>query len=106
MDWGDPCLKPVVGEFACIIRLLADVCDDGATCSVVSLLRTLAGSSSGPVALFWLRFFNCLIIPFVPISRVGMLEYNEGSITGMVADEYRGKLVVEGIFLIAVVCDW
>ena len=48
----------------------------GAICSAVSL-RTLAGSSSGPVALFWLRLFNCLIIPFVPISRGGMLEYNE-----------------------------
>ena len=56
------------------------MCDD--ICSAVSL-RTLAGSSSGPVALFWLRFFNCLIIPFVPISRGGMQEYNEGSITGM-----------------------
>ena len=54
----------------------------GAICSAVSL-RTLAGSSSGPVSLFWLRFFNCLIMPFVPISRGGMLEYNEGSITGM-----------------------
>ena len=48
------------------------MCDDGAICS-----------SSGPVALFWLRFFNCLIIPFMPISRGGMQEYNEGSITGM-----------------------
>ena len=54
----------------------------GAICSAVSL-RTLAGSSSGPVALFWLRFFNCLIMPFVPISRGGMMEYNEGSITGI-----------------------
>ena len=54
----------------------------GAICSAVSL-RTLPGSSSGPVALFWLRFFNCLIMPFVPMSRGGMLEYNEGSITGM-----------------------
>ena len=54
----------------------------GAICSAVSL-STLAGSSSWPVALFWLRFFNCLITPFVPISRGGMLEYNEGSITGM-----------------------
>ena len=52
----------------------------GAICSAVSL-RT--GSSSEPVALFWLRFFNCLIMPFVSISRGGMLEYNEGSITGM-----------------------
>ena len=39
----------------------------GVICSEISL-RTLAGSSSGPVALFLLRFFNCLIIPFVPIS--------------------------------------
>ena len=39
----------------------------GAICSAVS--TPLAGSSSGPVALFRLRFFNCLIIPFVPISR-------------------------------------
>ncbi len=54
----------------------------GAICSAVSL-RTLAGSSSGPVAIFWLRFVNCLIMPFVTISRGGMLEYNEGSITGM-----------------------
>ena len=54
----------------------------GAICSAVSL-RTLAGSSSGPEALFWWRFFNCLIMPFVPISRGGMLEYNEGSIIGM-----------------------
>ena len=54
----------------------------GAICSAVSL-RTLAVSSSGPVALFWLRFVNCLIMPFVTISRGGMLEYNEGSITGM-----------------------
>ena len=54
----------------------------GAVCSAVSL-RTLAGNSSGPVALFWSRFFNCLIIPFVPISRGGIQEYNEGSIAGM-----------------------
>ena len=31
MDWGNQCLKPVVGEFACVVglRLLEDVCDDG-----------------------------------------------------------------------------
>ena len=81
----------------------------GAICSAVSL-RTLAGSSSGPVALFWLRFFNCLIMPFVPMSREGMLEYNEGSITGMgylsLVNTALGKLVVEGICLITVVRDW
>ena len=54
----------------------------GAICSAVSLM-TLAGSSSGPVALFWLRFSNFLIMPFVPISGGGLLEYYEGSITGM-----------------------
>ena len=43
----------------------------------------LAGSSSEPVAFVWFRFFSCLIIPVVPISRGGMLEYNEGSINGM-----------------------
>ena len=74
----------------------------GAICSAVSL-RTLAGSSSGPVALFWLRFFNCLIIPFVPISRGGgagvqLMIYYRNGVT--FAGEYRGKLVVEGICLI------
>ena len=34
----------------------------GAICSEVSL-RTLAGSSSGPVALFWLRFFKLFNYP-------------------------------------------
>ena len=87
MDWGNQCLKPVVGEFACeaVLYDCWNLCVMmGAICSAVSL-RTLAGSSSGPVALFWLRFFNCLIMPFVPMSIGGMLEYNhnEGSITGM-----------------------
>ena len=37
-----------------------------------------------------------------------MIEYNEGYITGMgyLSLVNRGKLVVEGICLIAVVCDW
>ena len=29
MDWGNQCLKPVVGEFASVAGLLEDVCDDG-----------------------------------------------------------------------------
>ena len=42
----------------------------GAICFAVSL-RALAGRSSGPVALYWLRLFNCLISRYVPseISR-------------------------------------
>ena len=44
----------------------------GAICFAVSL-RTLAGSSSGPVALFWLIFSSCFITPAIPISRRGML---------------------------------
>ena len=42
----------------------------GAICVVVSL-RTLAGSSSGPVALFWFRFSSCFITPAMTISRRG-----------------------------------
>ena len=44
----------------------------GAICFTVSL-RTLAWSSPGPVALFWFRFFNCFIMPSMPISRREML---------------------------------
>ena len=44
----------------------------GAICFAVSL-RTLVGSSSGPVALFWFRFSSCFITPSMPISRRGML---------------------------------
>ncbi len=45
------------------------MCDDGAICSAVSL-RTLAGSSSGPVPLLLLRFFNCLITGMGYLSLV------------------------------------
>ncbi len=82
MDWGNQCLKPVVGEFACVVCLLEDVCDDGGYL-FCGFLKDSSWEFVWPVALFWLRFFNCLIIPFEPISRGGMLEYNEGSITGM-----------------------
>ena len=44
----------------------------GAICFAVSL-RTLAVSSSGPVALFWFRFSSCFITPSMPISSRGML---------------------------------
>ena len=44
----------------------------GAICFAV-YLGTLAGSSSGPVALFWFRFSSCFITPSMPISRRGML---------------------------------
>ena len=39
MDWGNQYLTPVVvREFACVIRLLEDVCDDGGYlfCSVLN----------------------------------------------------------------------
>ena len=39
-----------------------------AICSAVSL-RTLPGISSGPVALFWFRFFSCLITVCANIKR-------------------------------------
>ena len=82
VDWGNQCLKQVVVEFACVYDCWKMCVLMEAICSAVSI-RTLAGSSSGPVALFSLRCFKCLIIPFVPISRGGMLEYNQGSIAGM-----------------------
>ena len=44
----------------------------GAICFAISL-RTLAGCSSGPVALFWFRFSSCFITPSMPILRRGML---------------------------------
>ena len=44
----------------------------GAICFAVSL-RTLAESSSRPVALFWFRFSSSFIMPSMPISRRGML---------------------------------
>ena len=81
------------------------MCDDGG----YLFCSSLAGSSSGPVALFWLRFFNCLIMAVCANIRRGhagvqrMIYYRNGV---SFAGEYRGKLVVEGICLIAVVCDW
>ena len=59
------------------------MCDDGGYLFCSFLNDSSWEIVLGPVALFWLRFFNCLIIPFVPISRGCMLEYNEGYITGM-----------------------
>ena len=44
----------------------------GDICFAVSF-RTLAGSSSGRIALFWFRFSNYFITPSMPISRKGML---------------------------------
>ena len=51
----------------------------GAICSAVSL-RTLAESSSGPVALFKFRFFNSLIYAkfqkgYVGIKRRGLFSW-------------------------------
>ena len=68
----------------------------GAICFAVSL-RTLAGSSSGPVALFWFRFSSCFITPSMPISRRGMLGVSRGGYLGdgvLFLGKYRAKLVV------------
>ena len=78
--------------------------DGGYICSAVSLM-TEAGSSSGPVALFGLRFFNCLIIsPKRGHAGVQRGIYYRNGIS--FAGDYRYKLVVDGICLIPVVCDW
>ena len=54
----------------------------GVICFAVSL-RTLVGSSSGPVALFWFRFFNCFIMQSMANLRRGMLGVNRGGYLGM-----------------------
>ena len=73
----------------------------GAICFAVSL-RTLAGSSSGPVVLFWFRFSNCFI------SRRGV-GVNRGGYLGdgvHLLGKYRTKLVVKGICFIAIIYYW
>ena len=50
---------------------------------VLQFLQTLAASSSGPVGLFWLRFFNCLIMPFVPISRGKAFALSRSFVIGL-----------------------
>ena len=67
----------------------------GAICFAVSL-RTLAGSSSGPVALFWFRFSSCFIMPSMPILRRGVGVIRRGYLgDGMLfLGKYRAKLVV------------
>ena len=68
----------------------------GAICFAVSL-RTLAGSSSGPVALFWFRFSSCFITPSTPISRRGMLGVSRGGYLGdgvLFLGKYIAQLVV------------
>ena len=76
------CLKPVVGEFACVVRLLEDVYDDGGYlfCSFLkdSSWEFVWASSFILVEIF--QLFNYAVCANV---KRGMLEYNEGSITGM-----------------------
>ena len=65
-------------------------------CFVISL-RTLAGSSSGPVALFWFRCSSCFITSSMQISRRGMLGVIRGGYLGdgvLFLGKYRAKLVV------------
>ena len=45
-------------------------------------------------------------MPFVPISRGGMLEYNEGCITGMGYHSLVNTEVNWVLRAFALVCDW
>ena len=68
----------------------------GAICFAVSL-RTLAGSSSGHVALFWFRFSSCFITPSMPMTSRGKLGVSRGGYLGggvLFLGKYRAKLVV------------
>ena len=93
---------------ACIIRLLEDVCDDGGYlfCSLLkdSSWEFVWTSSFLLVEIF--QLFNYSICANIKRGHAGvqwMIYYRNGV---SFAGEYRGKLVVEGICLIAVVCDW
>ena len=59
------------------------MCDGGGYlfCSLLNSSCEFVWASSFILVEIFQLFNN--IIPFVPISRGGMLEYNEGSITGM-----------------------
>ena len=58
------------------------MCDDGGYL-FCSFLKDSSWEFVWASSFILVEIFNCLIIPFVPISRGGMLEYNEGSITGI-----------------------
>ena len=80
----------------------------GAICFAVSL-RTLAGSSSGPVALFCFRFSSCFITPSMPVSRRGVLGVSKGGYLGdgvLFLGKYKTKLVVKGICFITIIYYW
>ena len=56
------------------------------TISDDTVFRSLAGSSSGPEALFGLRLLNCLATPSSPISRWLMLGYGKEPLFGMLLE--------------------
>ena len=108
VDWGNQCLKPVVGEFACVVWLLEDVRDDGGNlfCSFLedSSWEFVWASSFILVEIF--QLFNYAVCANVKRGHAGVqwrIYYRNGV---SFAIEYRGKLVVEGICLITVVRDW
>ena len=60
------------------------------------IVRTLARSSSGHVALFWFRFSSCFITPSMPISRRGGVGVSRGGYLGdgvLFVGKYRATLV-------------
>ena len=76
MNWGNQCLKPVVGEFACVVWLLEDVFDDGGYL-FCSFLKDSSWEFVWASNFILVDIFQLFNYAFVPISRGGMLEYNE-----------------------------
>ena len=68
----------------------------GAICFAVSL-KTLAWSSSGPVALLWFRFFQLLYYAVYANFEKGDVGVSRGGYLGdgvLFLGKYRAKLVV------------
>ena len=101
VDWGNQCLKLVVGEFACVVWLLEDVCDDGDFwfCSFLkdSSWELVWASSFILVDVF--QLFNYAVCANIERGHAGVqwrIYYRNGV---SFAGEYRDKLAVEGICL-------
>ena len=99
------CLQPVVRKFSCVVDCWTIWAIMGAICFAVSL-NNLAGSSSGPAALFRFRFSSCFIMQ---ILKREMLGVNRGGYLGngvVSLGKYRTKLVVKGVCFITIIYYW
>ena len=74
MDRGDQCMKPVTGQFACIIRLLEDVCDDGGYlfCSLLKDSSWEFGWASSFILVEIFQLFNYSVCANIKTGHAGV----------------------------------